>query len=147
MVILYMMNNAGHTEKKWLNFGGAITFQPVWRYSVRPGFETRLCYLVYSQARKLIGTARWPSSLGLLIEPSPHHCSPIGRPYFCKNENLGLALGEETAVQTVVGSIVSAFRRIKRPRRWEMSARGYALYSVCTQLYFSFPLQSLWILS
>ena len=79
MVILCMMNNAGPTEKKWLNFGGAITFQPVWRYSVRPGFETRLCYLVYSQARKLIGTARWPSSLGLLVGPSPHHCSLIGR--------------------------------------------------------------------
>ena len=41
-----------------------------------PGFETRL---VFPKARKLFGTARWHSSLGMLIGPSPHHCSPIGR--------------------------------------------------------------------
>ena len=45
-----------------------------------------------------------------------------------------LALGEETVVQAVVGSIFWAFRRLKKPRRREMSARGYALYSVCPQL-------------
>ena len=47
-----------------------------------------------------------------------------------------LALGEETAVQAVVGSIVWAFRRLKKPRCGEMSARGYALHSVCPQLSF-----------
>ena len=42
-----------------------------------------------------------------------------------------LALGEETAVQVVVGSIAWAFRRLKKPRRIrETSARGYALHSV-----------------
>ena len=33
----------------------------------------------------------------------------------CKNDYLVLALGEETAVQVVVGSIVWAFRRLKKP--------------------------------
>ena len=31
----------------------------------------------------------------------------------CENEYLVLALGEETAVQTVIGSIDRAFRRLK----------------------------------
>ena len=44
--------------------------------------------------------------------------------------------GEETAVQAVVGSIVWAFRRLKKPKCREMSARGYALHSVCPQLSF-----------
>ena len=43
---------------------------------------------------------------------------------------------EETAVQAVAGSIVWAFRRLKKPRCREMSARGYALDSVCPQLSF-----------
>ena len=43
---------------------------------------------------------------------------------------LVLALGEETAVLAVVGSIVWAFRRLEKPRCREMCARGYALYSV-----------------
>ena len=46
--------------------------------------------------------------------------------------------GGETAVQAVVGSIVWAFRRLKKPRSREMSARGYSLHSVCPQLPF-FP--------
>ena len=33
--------------------------------------------------------------------------------------------------QAVVGSIVWTFRRLKKPRCREMSARGYALHSVC----------------
>ena len=37
------------------------------------------------------------------------------------------------AVQAVVGSIVWAFRRVKKPRYREMSARGYALHSVYPQ--------------
>ena len=49
-----------------------------------------------------------------------------------------LALGEETAVQAVVCSIVWAFRRLKMPRSPEKSARGYALHSVYPQLFF-FP--------
>ena len=47
-----------------------------------------------------------------------------------------LPLGEETAVQAVVGSIVWAFRRLKKPSCREMSARGYAFHSVCPQLSF-----------
>ena len=39
--------------------------------------------------------------------------------------------------QAVVGSIVWALRRLKKPRSREMSARGYALHSVRPQLYFS----------
>ena len=49
-----------------------------------------------------------------------------------------LALGEEATVQAVVGSIVWAFRMLKKPRIREMSARGYALNSVRFQLSF-FP--------
>ena len=49
---------------------------------------------------------------------------------------MALALGEETAVQAVVGSVVWAFRRLKKPRYREMSAHSYALYSVCPQLSF-----------
>ena len=52
------------------------------------------------------------------------------------HEYLVLAVVEEAAVQAVVGSIVWAFRRLKKPRCREMSARGYALYSVCPQLSF-----------
>ena len=48
-----------------------------------------------------------------------------------------LALGEETAVQAVVGSIVRAFRRLKKPRCREMSACGYALHSIYPQLSFN----------
>ena len=82
----------------------------------------------------------WPSSLGMLIGPSPYHCSPIGpTPLKCENVYLVLALGKETAVQAVVGSIVWAFGRLKKPRCWEMSARGYALDSVCPQISFFFP--------
>ena len=34
----------------------------------------------------------------------------------------------------VDGSIVWAFRRLKKPRSWEMSARSNALHSVCPQM-------------
>ena len=37
------------------------------------------------------------------------------------------------AAKTVVGFIVWMVRRLKKPRSREMSARGYALHSVCTQ--------------
>ena len=62
--------------------------------------------------------------------------SPNRAPLKCKNEYLVLALGEETAVQAVVDFIVRAFHRLKKPRSREMRARGYALHSVCPQLYF-----------
>ena len=44
----------------------------------------------------------------------------------CKNEYLVFVNGAETAAQTIVSYIDWAFRRIKKPRRREMSARGYA---------------------
>ena len=56
-------------------------------------------------------------------------------PLTCENEYLMLALGEKTADQALVGSIVWAFRRLK-PTCREMSARGYALHSVRPQLCF-----------
>ena len=43
---------------------------------------------------------------------------------------------EETAAQALVGSIVWAFRKLKKPKSREMSACGYALHSVCPQLSF-----------
>ena len=49
-----------------------------------------------------------------------------------------LPLGEKTAVQVVVGCIVWAFSKLKKPRCREMSARGYALHSVYPQLSFLF---------
>ena len=82
------------------------------------------------------GPVRWE----WWAEPSPvfaHRARP--NLLKCKNlQYLVLALGEKTAVQTVVGSIVWVFRRLKKPRNREMSARVYALHSVCTQLSFSF---------
>ena len=51
-----------------------------------------------------------------------------------KNEYWVLELGEETAVQAVVGFIDLAFRRLKKPTSQEMSARGYGLHSVCSHL-------------
>ena len=74
------------------------------------------------------GKAHWD-------EPSPmfaHKARPS--PLHCKNKHLVLALREETAVQVVVGSIVWAFRRLKKPMSREMSARGYALHSLRPQL-------------
>ena len=76
------------------------------------------------------GNAHW-------AEPSPlyaHRAHPT--PLKFKNEYPVLPLGEETAVQAVVGSIVWGFRRLKKPRCREMSARGYALHSVRPELYF-----------
>ena len=72
-------------------------------------------------------------------EPSPlfaHRARPTTLK--CKNEYPVLSLGDETAVQAVVGSIICATPVLKKPRCREMSARGYALHSVCTQLSFSF---------
>ena len=102
-------------------------------------FETRLCHLVFPLGKEIsrhcsvaqfAGNVHW-------AEPSPlfaHRARPT--PLKCKNEYMVLALGEETAVQAVVGSIVWAFRRLKKAASWEMSARGYALHSVYLQLPF-----------
>ena len=77
------------------------------------------------------GNAHW-------AEPSPlfaHRAHPT--PLKCKNEYPVLPLGEETALQAVVGSIVWASRRLEKSRCRKMSARGYALHSVWPQLSFS----------
>ena len=74
--------------------------------------------------------AHWAESSPLFA----HRARPT--PLKCKNEYPVLPLGEETAVQAVVGSIAWTFRRLKKPRCREMSARGYMLHSVCPQLSF-----------
>ena len=75
-----------------------------------------------------------------LAEPSPLFAHKARRtPLKCKNVYLVLALGEETAVQAVVGSTVWAFRRLRKAKVSGMSAGSDALYSVCPQLSFSFP--------
>ena len=93
-------------------------------------------------ARKLIsccvanfaGNAHW-------AEPSPLFAHRArSTPLKCRNEYLVLAIGEEISAQAVVGSIDWAFCRLKKPKSFEMSARGYALHSVCLQL--SFPLSA-----
>ena len=67
--------------------------------------------------------AHWAESSALFAHRARH----------TKNEYLVLALGEKTADQAVVGSIVWAFRRLKKPRCREMSSSGYALHSVYPQ--------------
>ena len=74
----------------------------------------------------------WPGSLIMYrihwADPSllfAHRARPSE--FNCENLYLVLALGAETAV---VGSVVSAFRRLKKPRSRQMSARGYALPSL-----------------
>ena len=68
----------------------------------------------------------------MLIGPSPHHCSLIGHALVHSTGYLVLALGEKTAAKSVVGSIVWALRGLKKP---ELSASGYALYSVCPNIF------------
>ena len=65
----------------------------------------------------------------MLIGPSHHHRARPS-PLNFKNEYLVLALWEETAVQAVVGAIVSAFRRLNKPKSRETSTRSYARRSV-----------------
>ena len=50
-----------------------------------------------------------------------------------------LGLGEETEVKVVVGSIFWAFLRLRKSKSREMSARGYAVQSVCHHLSFLLP--------
>ena len=110
-----------------------------------PGSKLACATWFFPQARKLnrhcqvahfARNAHW-------AEPSPlfaERARPT--PLKCTNEYLVLPLGEETAVQAVVGSVVWAFRRLKKPRCREMSARGYALHSVCPN--FLFFVKSYW---
>ena len=93
-----------------------------------PGFETRPLPSGFPLGKKIsrhcqvaqfAGNAHW-------AEPSPlfaHRARPTSLK--SKNEYLVLPLGEETAVQAVVGFIVWAFRRLKKPRRREMSAPNF----------------------
>ena len=57
-------------------------------------------------------------------------------PLKCKYEYPVLALGKEAAVQAVVGSVSGRFVGSKKPRIQEKSAHGYALHSVCLQIFF-----------
>ena len=57
----------------------------------------------------------------------------------CKNGYLVLALGEETSVQAVVGSIVWTLRRLKKPSCQEMSPAA-TRFLACTSKFPSFPL-------
>ena len=56
---------------------------PVWRtYDTGPrgpGSKLACVNWFFSQARKLVDTAWWSSSLEMLVEPSPHQSSPKGR--------------------------------------------------------------------
>ena len=54
------------------------------------------------------------------------------------DDNFGFRIAFEkiSSVQAVVGSIVLAFPRLKKPRCREMSARGYALHSVSQLSFF-----------
>ena len=51
-------------------------------------------------------------------------------------EYLEFAQGTDTAAHAVVGSIVWAFRRLKKLRNRKMRARSYAFHSVFPQLSF-----------
>ena len=72
----------------------------------------------FFSARKYIGNARWPRSLGLLIEPRPHHCSPTGRvsvhSAIKTQMYLVLALVEENAIQRIVALLSGCFAGSKR---------------------------------
>ena len=97
--------------------------QSLWRGH---GFETRLGQLILllgKETNRHCNVA--PSSREMLIGPRHHHCSPPGRASAlnCKNESLVLALGKETAAQSVISSIVWTFcthkakeSRDERPR-------------------------------
>ena len=75
----------------------------------------------------------------MLIGPRPHHCSPIGRALLhssLKTSTWCLHWERKLQSRQYVGSIAWAFRRLKKPRCREMSARGYELHSACPQLSF-----------
>ena len=93
-------------------------------------FEILLGPVVFPSGRKINRHCRVECSLCRALITTVH---PI-----IKNEYLVFALVDE--VQAVVDSIVWAFRMVKKPRTWEMNARGFTLHSVYPQLSFSFSL-------
>ena len=77
---------------------------------IAPSFKlTRHCYVA-----KFNGNAHWTET-SPLFAPSLGWKARPSSPY-CKNEYLGLALGEETAAQAVVGSIVWASGKLKKTK-------------------------------
>ena len=109
-----------------------------------PRFELRSDQWFFPWTRKLINFARWSSSLATLVGPKPHHGSLPSRlkgasqtTQLWKRIYLrGVYTNQETAAHAVVGSIVCAFRRLKKSRRREMSARSYKFHSVCFRIFF-----------
>ena len=80
------------------------------------------------------GSAPWAESSPLFA----HRARPT--PLKCINEYLVLALRKETVVQAVVCSIVWAFRRLKKSRSREMSARDHVpKFSFSPNLLFLLP--------
>ena len=79
-------------------------------------FETRLSQLVFSLRQgnylALLGGVRLECSFGRALTIVRPWARPT--PLKCKNDYPVLALGEETAVQAVVGSIVWAYRTLKK---------------------------------
>ena len=74
---------------------------------VVPGSKLARASWFFPQAKKLIGIVVQFAWNAHWAEPSPlfaHRARPT--PLKCKNKYMVLALGEETAVQAVVGSIV-----------------------------------------
>ena len=88
--------------------------------------------------RKLIGTSRWPSSMGLLIGPSLSSLFAHGwrsSPLNCDNDYLVHEPEEETAVQAVDSNSVRGFRRLKKPSSREMISATVAAFSCCPQFW------------
>ena len=109
-----------------------------------PGSNFARINRFFPWTRKLINFARWSSSLATLVGPKPHHGSLPSRlkgasqtTQLWKRIYLrGVYTNQETAAHAVVGSIVCAFRRLKKSRRREMSARSYKFHSVCFRIFF-----------
>ena len=71
-------------------------------FTLGPSRPIRYCCILAAKSSRLYFVSDWLM----------HDYTPLK----CKNEYLVLALGEETAAQPVVVSIVWAFRRLKKPR-------------------------------
>ena len=101
-----------------------------------PGSKLANAIWFFPQARKLIGIARWPSSLGMLNGASLHHCSPIGRaPLHSSVKTSTWCVHWGRKLQSRQQSALSSGRFAS-----SKSQGGYALHSVCPQLsFFSLP--------
>ena len=111
------------------------------RQSVALGLETRLCHLVFPLGKEiksalLCGLVRWKWAETSQLFADSLNWRARSSPLNCENEPQKLTPGKKTGDQAVVGSIVWVFRRLKKPRSREMSARSYALHNVCRQLSF-----------